>query len=531
MRLTFLGATHEVTGSSFYLEACGKHILIDCGMEQGRDLYENQKLPISAAEVDLVLLTHAHMDHSGNLPLLYAQGFRGKIHATGATTELCNIMLQDSAHIQMFEAEWQNRKRIRKGQEPFIPAYTMDDALNTIRLFASHRYGEIFSLCEGIQVRFTDVGHLLGSASIEIWITEDGITKKVVFSGDIGNINQPLIRNPQYIEEADYVVMETTYGTRSHGESPDYIKELTEVIQTTFDKGGNLVIPSFAIGRTQVLLYFIRKIKADGLIKGFNNFKVYVDSPLAIEATEIYNENMIGYFDQEAMDLVQQGINPISFPGLITSVTADESKAINFDNDCKIIISASGMCDAGRIRHHLKHNLWRKESTILFVGHQSPESLGGRILNGATEVKLFGETILVNAHIHRLSGMSGHADREGLLKWLGSYKKKPEKVFLVHGDPETITGFSQTLKDLNYDTYAPYSGAIYNLKNNALIQDGVIIEVQSKERPKKATTVYDRLVSAGQRLMVVISKNKDGANKDLSKFTSQINSLADKWEP
>lgn len=531
MKLTFLGATHEVTGSCFYLEACGKHILIDCGMEQGRDLYENQEIPILAAEVDTVLLTHAHMDHSGNLPLLYAQGFRGRIHATGATDELCNIMLQDSAHIQTFEAEWQNRKRKRKGQEPFIPAYTMDDAFGTIKLFSPHNYNEKFKLYDGIEVRFTDVGHLLGSASIEIWITEENITKKIVFSGDIGNLNQPLIRNPQYIEEADYVVMESTYGTRSHGESPDYIKELTEVIQTTFDKGGNLVIPSFAIGRTQVLLYFIRKIKSEGLIKGYNNFKVYVDSPLAIEATEIYKENIIGYFDKESMELVQQGINPISFPGLKTSVSANDSKAINFDKDCKIIISASGMCDAGRIRHHLKHNLWRKESTILFVGHQSPESLGGRILNGATEVKLFGESILVNANIHRLSGMSGHADREGLLLWIGAFKKKPQKVFLVHGDPETIAGFSTTLKELDYDTYAPFSGAIYDLKNNELVKDGVIIEIQSKDKKKIiSTTVFDRLVNAGQRLMVVITKNKTNTNKELSKFVNQINSLADKWE-
>lgn len=531
MKLTFLGATHEVTGSCFYLEACGKNILIDSGMEQGKDLFENQELPILPAEVDVVLLTHAHMDHSGNLPLLYSKGFRGKIHTTGATTELCNIMLRDSAHIQMFEAEWQNRKRKRKGQEPFVPSYTMDDALATLELFSPHSYNEKYELYDGIQVRFTDVGHLLGSASIEVWITEDGVTKKIVFSGDIGNLNQPLIRNPQYIDEADYVVMESTYGTKNHGEQPNYIKELSELIQSTFDKGGNLVIPSFAIGRTQVLLYFIRQIKAEGLIKGFDNFKVYVDSPLAVEATEIYKENMMEYFDKESIELLRQGINPISFPGLKTAVSADESKAINFDKDCKIIISASGMCDAGRIRHHLKHNLWRSESTILFVGHQSPESLGGRILNGASEVKLFGESILVNARIHRLSGMSGHADLNGLLRWVGGFKKKPQKVFLVHGDPDVITGFSKTLRDLDYDIYAPYSGAVYDLAENKLLQEGIIIKIQEEDKKKpKASTVYDRLVNAGQRLMIVITKNKGGTNKDLSKFTSQINSLADKWD-
>lgn len=531
MKLTFIGASHEVTGSCYYLEACGKKILIDCGMEQGRDTYVNQDIPVSAAEIDAVLLTHAHMDHAGKLPLLYAQGFRGKIHTTGATSALCEIMLKDSAHIQMFEAEWKNRKGRRKGESPYVPLYTVEDAFGTIRLFEEYDYGVKSTIFDGIDIRFVDVGHLIGSASIEIWLTEEGVTKKIVFSGDIGNSNQPLINDPQTIKEADYVVMESTYGDKNHGERPDYIKELSEIIQATFDRGGNVVIPSFAVGRTQVLLYYIRKIKADKLVTGHGNFKVYVDSPLANEATQIFNENKIGYYDNEAMELVKKGINPISFPGLKISITSDESKAINYDSDPKIIISASGMCEAGRVRHHLKHNLWRSESTILFVGHQSDGTLGRIILDGATEVKLFGETIEVNANIRRLAGVSGHADRDGLLKWLHGFEKKPTRVFVVHGDTNVCDLFTDSLKkDYGFNAVAPFSGDEYDLLTNECIDKGTIIEVQSKTGRKIYTTVYERLVNAGKRLMVVIQHNEDGANKDLAKFADQINSLCDKWD-
>jgi metallo-beta-lactamase family protein len=463
--------------------------------------------------------------------MLYSQGFRGEIHATGATSALCDIMLRDSAHIQISEAEWRNRKGKRSGEKAFVPIYNMEDALSTIRMFVPHEYSEIFQLFEGIEVRFIDVGHLLGSASIEIWVTEEGVTKKLVFSGDIGNINQPLINNPKYIKEADYVIMESTYGDRNHELPPDYVSELSQIIQETLDRGGNLVIPSFAIGRTQVLLYFIRKIKEDKLIKGHNNFKVYVDSPLAIEATHIYEKNMFGYFDKEAMELIHAGINPIKFSGLRTSITADESKAINYDDEPKIIISAAGMCDAGRIRHHLKHNLWREDSTILFVGHQSEGSLGRLILDGTPEVKLFGENITVKSNIRRLRGVSGHADRDGLLKWLAAYEKKPERVFVVHGDDHVCKMFTEYIKDeLGHNAYAPYSGTVVDLIKNEIILEEKGIPVEKSPAKIKTATVFERLVNAGQRLMVVINKNKEGTNKDLAKLTSQINSLCDKWD-
>lgn len=534
MRLTFIGAAHEVTGSCFYLNACGKNILIDCGMEQGPDEYENQEIPVNPSDIDYVLLTHAHIDHSGNLPLLYARGFRGTVFTTGATHSLCDIMLRDSAHIQMFEAEWRNRKAKRAGRPDVEPLYTMDDAIGVMKCFQSFEYGRKTGLCDGIDIRFIDVGHLLGSSSIEVWITENSVTKKLVFSGDIGNINQPLIKDPQYIKEADYVIMESTYGNRSHGEVPDYTSALAKVIQTTFDRGGNVVIPSFAVGRTQELLYFLRKIKADGLIKGHDNFPVYVDSPLAIEATNIFEENIQGYFDEEAMELINQGINPIAFSGLKVSVTSDESREINEESGCKVIISASGMCEAGRIKHHLKHNLWRKECTVLFVGYQAVGTLGRAILEGAKKVRLFGEEIEVNAEIRKLEGISGHADDNGLIRWIQSFEKKPERVFIVHGEDRVCDFFANRLKEeFQIEAVAPYSGTEYDLLTNTCLQEGCKIHICRKSETSvqhKPAGVYARLISAGERLAAVIRHNQGGANKDLARFADQINALCDKWD-
>lgn len=530
MKITFIGADHEVTGSCHCLQACGKNILIDCGMEQGQDVYENQELPVNPSDVDYILLTHAHIDHSGLLPLMYAKGFRGQVYTTKATTDLCGIMLRDSAHIQEFEAEWRNRKARRAGEDEYVPLYSMNDAIGVMEHFIPCQYDEIINLDEGLKIRFSDVGHLLGSASIEVWMTEGDISKKIVFSGDIGNINQPIIKDPQYLKEADYVVMESTYGDRNHGGTPDYVAELTRIIKETFDKGGNLVIPSFAVGRTQELLYFIRKIKIDNLLPEYEDFDVYVDSPLAVEATSIFNRNVESCFDEEAMELVRQGINPIAFPGLKTSVTSDDSKAINFNEKPKIIISASGMCEAGRIRHHLKHNLWRKDSTILFVGYQAHGTLGRSILEGAPNVKLFGEVIEVKARIEKLDGISGHADQEGLLRWLHSFEPKP-KVFVVHGEDTVCESFKNMIQNDGYEAIAPFSGAEFDLGTNELIFAGVATKkVKISQKAFRAQAIFDRLVAAGNRLLTVIAHNKGGANKDLVRFTDQINSLCDKWD-
>ena len=448
--------------------------------EQGINSFENCELPVQEALIDYVLLTHAHIDHSGMIPRLAARGFRGQIFTTQASADLCSIMLRDCAHIQMQEAEWKNRKAKRsKGIEVSEPEYTMQDADAAIKRIVPCAYDELITLCEGIQIRFTDVGHLLGSASIEVWATEEDITKKIVFSGD-----------------------------RLHSSKhPDYVKELAAILQETFDRGGNVVIPSFAVGRTQEILYFLRKIKEDGLVKNHYNFPVYVDSPLAVEATGIFHKNENSCFDEEAMALVKKGINPISFPGLRLSITSDESKAINFETTPKVIISASGMCEAGRIRHHLKHNLWRPECTILFVGYQAVGTLGRVLIEGVQEVKLFGETIDVHASI----------------------KEKPRRVFIVHGEDSVCKSFAECLQvEYGIKAYAPYSGTEFNLITNKLEYEAVPIPVRKKT--KTVSDVFARLRAAGHRLLAVIQKNEGSSNKDLARFADQINSLCDKWE-
>ena len=442
MRLTFLGATHEVTGSCYYLEAAGKKFLVDCGMEQGPNIYENKPIPVPASQLDFVLITHAHIDHTGNLPLLYAHGFRGPIYMTPATVALSDIMLRDSAHIQLAEAEWRNRKNRRAGKEDYVTPYTMEDALGVIRLLEGIPYHQRVTLSDGIQIRFLDAGHLLGSASIELWLTEDGVTKKLLFSGDIGNIHQPLINDPEYPESADYVIMESTYGDRSHGPKPDYVPELAKIIQETLDRGGNVVIPSFAVGRTQELLYFIRQIKDAGMVHGHPHFPVYVDSPLANEATRVFLQTDTSFLDDEACALIRSGVNPLYFDDLHTAVTKEDSMALNTDKTPKVILSSSGMCDAGRIRHHLKYNLWRPECTVLFVGYQAVGTLGRKLHDGAESVKIFGDEIAVHAEITVLPGVSGHADKQGLLNWINAMEQKPAHVFVNHGDDDACTAFA-----------------------------------------------------------------------------------------
>ncbi len=531
MKLTFIGAAHEVTGSCHYLEVAGKHMLIDYGMEQGVNTFENAELPVAEAMIDYVFLTHAHVDHSGMLPLLYARGFRGQIFTTDASADLCGIMLRDCAHIQTMEAEWKNRKLRRKaGAQLVEPIYTMEDAEGCIKKIVPCHYDDIIEVCENVKIRFTDIGHLLGSASVEVWATENGTTRKLVFSGDIGNKEQPLLRDPIYTKEADYVIMESTYGNRNHDKVDlDYVAELAAILKETFDKGGNVVIPSFAVGRTQELLYFLRQIKVNRLVEGHENFLVYVDSPMAVEATSVFTENRYSCYDEEAMEYVNAGINPISFGGLRLSITSDESKAINFDETPKVILSASGMCEAGRIRHHLKHNLWRPECTILFVGYQSVGTLGRAILEGAKEVKLFGESIEVRASIKSMRGLSGHADKDGLIEWISAFEEKPKKVFVVHGDDDACVAFTECLKiEHGQRAYAPYSGTVFNLLSNQFEFEASPIPIQKKTQP--ATGAYARLLAAGQRLLSIIKKSDGYANKDLAKMADQVIALCDKLE-
>ena len=530
MKLHFYGADRCVTGSCHCLEINGKKILVDCGLQQGRDELDNRYLAFAPGNIDILLVTHAHIDHTGRIPLLVKNGFHGRILTTRLTADLMKIMLLDSAHIQESDAEYENRKGERAGREHVDPLYTEQDALDVFKYVMTCEYKEKVDLCEGVSAVFTDAGHLLGSASIEIWITENGISRKLVFSGDIGNINQPLIKDPQTTSSADYVIMESTYGDRLHKAPPDYAVELANVINRTLRRGGNLVIPAFAVGRTQEMLYFIREIKERKLVEF--DFPVYVDSPLAIEATSIFNKNFQSCFDEEAMALIQSGISPIRFPNLHLAISSDESKAINFDSTPKVIISASGMCEAGRIKHHLKHNLWRPECTVLFVGYQAYGTLGRALTEGAEYVKLFGETIEVKAELAQLDGVSGHADKNGLLHWVEAFSPKPQMVFVVHGEDETCDHFAECLTDEHQiPACAPFSGALFDLATGEWIKEGLKIPVAAeKPAAKRKSDIYARLIEAGKRLMQVIYHNEGGANKDLAKFISQINSLCDKWD-
>lgn len=533
MKLTFIGAAHEVTGSCHFLQVAGKNILVDCGMEQGPDLYENPGLPIPENEVDYVLLTHAHIDHSGMLPKLVKNGFKGQIFATYATADLCNIMLRDSAHIQEFEAEWRNRKGRRAGKPVYEPIYTMEDAINAIDLLVPCEYGQRIRICDGVEIRFTDVGHLLGSASIEVWLTEGDVSKKIVFSGDVGNLDQPIIKDPTYTATADYGVVESTYGNRVHStEKIDYVGDFTQILKETFDRGGNVVIPSFAVGRTQELLYFIREIKERNMLPQYADFEVYLDSPLAIEATKVFSKNKMECFDEDAMKLVNAGVNPLVFPGLKIMTTSDDSKMINFIEKPKVIISASGMCDAGRIRHHLKHNLWREECTILFVGYQAVGTLGRRLIEGEKNVKLFGEPIEVHAHIKSLHGVSGHADMNGLLKWIGGFQTPLQHVFVVHGEDTVTEEFARTVEEkFGYPAFAPYPQGCVDLITGEIEKEGVRIPIKAKKASQKRDdAAFERLLAAAKRLLDIVYKNEGLANKEKAKFESQIQNLADKWD-
>ncbi len=526
MKITFIGATHEVTGSCTVIECDGVRILVDCGMEQGADVFENMALPVSERDIDCVLLTHAHIDHSGKLPLLYKKGYRGPVYMTEATAELCKIMLLDSASIQESEAEWQNRKSKRAGKKQCKPIYNTSDAKGLLRLIRPVRYGERVAVARSAVAEFSDMGHLLGSSAIRLTLTEGGETRTVVFSGDVGNVNRPIVRDPQPVDEADYVVLETTYGDRDHGEAPDYIDALAKAIQSTLDRGGNLLIPSFAVGRTQEMLYFIREIKQKGLVKGHDGFPVVVDSPLAAEATEVFMYCGAEYLDKEAKALRMQGINPISFDGLKLSVSTSESKAINIDKTPKVIIASSGMCDAGRIRHHLKHNLWRKESMVLFVGYQSEGTLGRQIYDGARFVKLFGEQIAVKCRHTVLAGISGHADRGGLKRWLGGFSEKPA-VFLNHGEHEAMETFGKELSCEGYRVEMPFSGTSYDLLSGeaTMVTEG--LRLKTKKQPDAGELKEKNRRKKAERELTLAIRNLNGLLTGKNMTTEELLALAE----
>ncbi|MGI5977240.1 MAG: MBL fold metallo-hydrolase RNA specificity domain-containing protein [Candidatus Limivicinus sp.] len=533
MKLTFYGAAHEVTGSCTLIEAGDKKGLVDCGMEQGRDLFVNQKLSVDPVDIDFVLLTHAHIDHSGNLPLLYKNGFRGAVYASSVTCSLCDIMLRDSANIQMAEAEWKSRKAMRRGEPPVEPLYDLEDVQGLLGLLHPCDYNKPVQVNDAVSIRLTDVGHLLGSAAIEVWLHERGETRKVTFSGDVGNTDQPILCDPRHVKDTEYLVIESTYGDRYHEtERIDYVSALAERIQSTLDRGGNVVIPSFAVGRTQEMLYFIREIKEKGLVKGHGEFPVYVDSPLAIEATRIFLQCDTDYVDEDMRKLIRAGMNPLVFPGLKISETQEDSRAINEDKTPKVIISASGMCEAGRIRHHLKHNLWREECTILFVGYQAEGTLGRLLVDGIDRVKLFNEDINVKAHIETLPGVSGHADKQGLLDWISGFEEKPKMIFVNHGDPESADSFTKCLnEEMGLNAFAPYSGTSFDLLKGQFteITQGQPVE-KTRARERRVSAVFDRLIAAAERLLRVARSLEGHSNKELSSYTDRINKITDRME-
>ena len=507
MKIKFCGAAECVTGSCHLISFAGKNILVDCGMRQGSDAKSElgeSDFPFLPADIDAVLLTHAHIDHTGLVPLLYKRGFGGKIICTGATTDLCSIMLPDSGHIQEQEAEYQNRKNERAGKPLVAPLYTAQDAVDCIKNFQSQHYDQVFEVIEGAKARFTNVGHLLGSAAIELWIEEEGKTCSIAFSGDLGRDDRPIINDPDHIAGTDYLVMEGTYGDRNHEASTDEqkITQFANVLKTAIARGGNIVIPSFAVGRTQELLFYIKRLLKDKLVPGLERIPVYIDSPLGIAATEVYTKCGEEYYDEEAKRIAERG-ETFEFPTLRIAQTAEESKAINDQKGCNIIISSSGMCDAGRIRHHLKHNLFRADSTIIFSGYQAEGTLGRLLLDGIEKVKLFGEEIRVNATIERIEGFSGHAGRDELIRWLTDMGSKPKRVFLVHGEKEVLNSLCAAIKSLNYNVQIP------QLLEEIDLAAGTVITPTTDAVPaKNAKTIEkssEEIVRQAQRIAAMLN--------------------------
>ena len=539
MNITFLGATKTVTGSNFLVEGAEKKFLVDCGMYQGKAAEEMEnEAPFlyNPEEIDFMLLTHAHIDHSGRIPKLYNEGFRAPIYATKATCDLCAIMLPDSGHIQEQENEWKNNKRKRKGLKQRPPLYTAEDATKCLEVFKPVKYDEIIDIDQNIHVRFNDAGHMLGSAIIEVWVTENEKTTKAVFSGDLGNNDIPLLSEPTMIEDADYLVMESTYGDRLHVGTKDKAKVFLDIVSETLDNGGTVVIPSFAVGRTQEILYELNMIKEERSkdpkfqeeYEKLMRVPVYVDSPLAISATEVFKENE-DLFDDETKAIMERGDNPLEFPGLKFTRTADESKALNERDEPSIIISASGMCEVGRIKHHLKHNIWNPKSTILFVGYQAPGTLGRTIVDGAKTVKIFGEEFSVRARIEYIEGYSGHADQEWLLNFVYSFIKKPKHIFLVHGEPKgQMVLKDKIVETANIPVTIPGFGEKYTLDENLKVESNY--NQPGKERYLRLE-VLDRMETLQEEIedMKNIIKedmlSKERNDEDVQKINEKIKEI------
>lgn len=471
MKIKFCGASTGVTGSCHLLTSGEHKILLDCGQFQGgkaQDALNYDKFPFEPSEIECVVLSHAHIDHCGRLPLLTKRGFEGKIYCTDATADLLSVMLKDSAYIHEKETEWKNRKAERAGREQVEPLYTIEDAEKALSLVSPILYDQQIEINSDMKIVFNDAGHILGSAITELWVTEDDKESKIVFSGDLGMEGRPILRDPTYIKKADYVIMETTYGNRIHKELGTGVDKLIEIILNTTRRGGNVVIPSFAVGRTQELIYELNRFydSNNEYRKELDKIFVYIDSPMATTATEIFRRNA-QVFDEETREYILKGDNPLEFKNLKFTRSSKESQDLNFNKEPKIIISASGMCEAGRIRHHLKHNLWNPKNSIVFVGYQGQGTLGRSLVEGIKMVTLFGEEIQVNAEIHNLEGFSGHADQNGLFAWLAHFEQKPKQIFLVHGEEESKKDFAKLVNEkLSYEPIVVMGNSEFELDMN-----------------------------------------------------------------
>jgi len=550
MNIRFLGAVKGVTGSCHLIEFNGKKILLDCGMFQGKDEDLNAEvLEVNPSEIDYLLLSHSHIDHSGRIPLLVKNGFKGMIYCSKPTYDLCQIMLIDSAHIQETETEWKNRKAKRSGKKLIEPMYTQSDAAESFKYFKPIFYQQVIQIDENLTVKFNDAGHILGSSIIEMWFKDENGTIKVVYSGDLGMNDRPILNNPTIIDSADYLIIESTYGNRVHENIEQRTEELIDIILNTVSKGGTIVIPSFAVGRTQEIIYelnkyYDKKLSETGVKENeLKKIPVYIDSPLATKATEIFKTNAL-VFDQEAREYLMKGDNPLEFENLHFTQSAEESKALNFSNVPKIIISASGMCEAGRIKHHLKHNLWKKESSVVFVGYQAEGTLGRRILDGEKDVKILGEEIHINASIHNVEGFSGHADKPALLAWLQGFKEKPKKLFIVHGETESKADFAKEVTEkLGFSCIIPEYNTIYdinpvdsikeihvdnkaesNLYEKAIVELHKDIETATEEQIKELTKDVEKLkILFENALKLTAGQLKKGINVDsINKINNNI---------
>lgn len=536
MKIKFCGASTGVTGSCHLLTSGEHKILLDCGQFQGgkaQDALNYERFPFEPSEIECVVLSHAHIDHCGRLPLLTKRGFEGKIYCTDATADLLSIMLKDSAYIHEKETEWKNRKAERAGRNQVEPLYTIEDAEKALSLVSPILYDQQIEINSNMKIVFNDAGHILGSAITELWVTEDDKESKIVFSGDLGMEGRPILRDPTYIKKADYVIMETTYGNRIHKELGSGVEKLIEIILNTTRRGGNVIIPSFAVGRTQELIYELNRFydSNNEFRKELDKIFVYVDSPMATTATEIFRRNA-QVFDEETREYILKGDNPLEFKNLKFTRSSKESQDLNFNKEPKVIISASGMCEAGRIRHHLKHNLWNPKNSIVFVGYQGQGTLGRSLIEGIKMVTLFGEEIQVNAEIHNLEGFSGHADQNGLFAWLAHFQQKPKEIFLVHGEEDSKKDFAKLVNEkLSYEPVVVMGNSEFDLdmnKSEITNMEGASYQAAEEEKIQK---VRDKLSSIHLNLeQILYSANLAVEGSISDKKINTINNIIQELE-